>query len=372
MVDYEDDFKPIVVGGTGKSVEDLRNEIEAQIDTSENSNTDEPEELSLEEATEEYKIVIKEPKQKTQELEDEKNNDDSKPRDTDVSKKHKSRAQERIRQVISEKRTIEEERDRYRQEVEMLKQAQLQGTKQSKETLKESLEARQKALKEQYKQAYSEGDADKLLEIQEQMWKVNSDIVDTHRELARVQVEEKQQPTQPVQPKVRASEKALTWIDEHPEFKTDEVFNAASLAVNNKLIREGYDPNSDEFYAELTERLAPRFKDYFKENEEDFGVNEEDEVQLDKSSNSRGHSDVKPASTKKAVSSHQVVPGSSRSPATQIRNPNKKPGTVTFTSREVQAAERMGQDLKTLAKNIDNINRNKDENGFVPIIIKRT
>lgn len=54
--------------------------------------------------------------------------------------------------------------------------------------------------------------------------------------------------------------KAETWIKANPWFNdpSKATEKRSVMAVNNALVEEGYDPNSDEFFRELTRRVAKR------------------------------------------------------------------------------------------------------------------
>ena len=67
-------------------------------------------------------------------------------------------------------------------------------------------------------------------------------------------VQQQQQPQQPVDPKAEA------WASKNDWFGHDEVMTYASFGIHRRLIEdEGFDPQSEEYYAELDKRLVSEF-----------------------------------------------------------------------------------------------------------------
>ncbi len=51
-----------------------------------------------------------------------------------------------------------------------------------------------------------------------------------------------------------------TWFGE------DEIMTLAAFAIDQKLIQEGYDPKTDEYYSEVDKRLRKEFPQKFEES----------------------------------------------------------------------------------------------------------
>ena len=77
---------------------------------------------------------------------------------------------------------------------------------------------------------------------------------------------EKQQPQQPVQrqPDPRAEQ----WAEENKWFGQDEAMTFTALAHHKKLLREGYDPKSDEYYEEINSYMKDQFPNKFEQKEQ--------------------------------------------------------------------------------------------------------
>jgi len=74
---------------------------------------------------------------------------------------------------------------------------------------------------------------------------------------------EKTQPQQtaPRQPDPRAEQ----WAEENKWFGSDEAMTFTALAHHKKLLREGYDPKSDDYYEEINSYMKSQFPHKFKE-----------------------------------------------------------------------------------------------------------
>jgi len=77
---------------------------------------------------------------------------------------------------------------------------------------------------------------------------------------------EKQQPQQHVQrqPDPRAEQ----WAEENKWFGQDEAMTFTALAHHKKLLREGYDPKSDEYYEEINSYMKDQFPNKFEQKEQ--------------------------------------------------------------------------------------------------------
>ena len=125
---------------------------------------------------------------------------------------------------------------------------------------------------------------------------------------------EKQQPQQPVQRK--PDPRAEQWAEDNKWFGQDEAMTFTALAHHKKLLREGFDPKSDEYYGEINSYMKSQFPNKFQ--------NQQTEVK------------------EKAP---QTVAGSSRT--------GKSSGSkrkVTLTPSQVAIAKKLGVPLEEYAK----------------------
>jgi hypothetical protein len=115
--------------------------------------------------------------------------------------------------------------------------------------------------KRRYKAAYESGDADALLEAQEELTgaKIKLDRVNNFKpaplQEVRPVVQTQQSPV--VDPRARA------WQDENPWFGSDDEMTAVALTVHKKLVESRIDPTSDEYYERINSRVRQLFPDAF-------------------------------------------------------------------------------------------------------------
>ena len=166
-----------------------------------------------------------------------------------------------------------------------------------------------------YKKAYDAGDADKVLAAQEK-------LTDAKMKLAKLEevdisLQEDPDPVQR-QESVQVDAKADKWAKENTWFGQDDEMTAYAMGVHNKIVKEGVDPSSDEYYEKINSRMRSNFSEYFGEEEQ----TEEQETKKRKSN---------------------VV-----APASRSTSPKK----VTLTRTQVAIAKKLGVPLELYAKKV--------------------
>ena len=158
--------------------------------------------------------------------------------------------------------------------------------------------------KRRYKLAYESGDSDALVEAQELLTsaKIKMDRVNNFRpalqkEENEVKIAPREVPRQP-----QADPKAARWQSENSWFGSDDEMTSFALGLHTKLIKNGIDPNSDEYYA----RLNSRIRQVFPEN---FGLDSnEPETQQSQSAPSQNSNVVAPATRSTSSSKIRLTP----------------------------------------------------------------
>ena len=149
--------------------------------------------------------------------------------------------------------------------------------------LKGSVEKNQAALLEQakknsaievlsakraYKRAYEAGDADKLLDAQDKLTnaKIKADKLGDFEPEPLQQAEIPVQIPQetPIQPDTKASD----WASENSWFGSDDEMTAYAMGVHSKLVKQGVDTTSDDYYETINSRMRNTFPEEFGETEE--------------------------------------------------------------------------------------------------------
>lgn len=174
-----------------------------------------------------------------------------------------------------------------------------------------------------YREAYEQGDTEKIIAAQESMLTAQTELreAEKHEQVLQSRGRPQQQPVQqPAQPQVaKPSEKALEWTQRNPWFgpRGNRVMTALAYGVHEQLIREeGVKPDTDEYYQKIDEAMRQRFPDYF---EQEGG--EEEQI---------------PSTQRPA----QRTPSTVVAPSN--RNNGTKPRKIQLTATQVALSKRLG------------------------------
>jgi len=168
--------------------------------------------------------------------------------------------------------------------------------------------------KKQYKDAFESGDSDALVNAQEQLTtiKMKSERVNNFKPAPvkeDVPVVQKQQPV---------DEKAISWTRNNDWFGSDDEMTSFALGLHNKLVKDGVDPRSDEYYDKVDARVRQVFPEKFDSEE------------------------TADASTQRTTKRNVVAP------ATRSTAPRK----VVLSQSQVNIAKRLGVPLELYARKV--------------------
>jgi len=207
-------------------------------------------------------------------------------RPEDVTKEELESYSEKVRKRIShlskgyhDERREKEKALRERQELEKFAQQLVEQNKKLKgseaesqklllEEAKEKIDFEYNDAKRKYKEAYELGDTDKVLEAQELLTtaKIKAD------KLSNIKLDTLQTETEPVQYEAEkdtnvtpVDERAEAWRQENTWFNTDIEMTSYALGLHNKLINDGVDPKSDEYYETINARMRKLFPENFED-----------------------------------------------------------------------------------------------------------
>ena len=187
--------------------------------------------------------------------------------------------------------------------------------------VKSNMEAARSALRT----AIEAGDVDAQVKAQEQMATLNADAVRLASLKSQQETEPKVEkqvnvsPSQAEQP-VRTDPKAEAWAARNSWFGNDTAMTYTAFDMHKTLVeKEGYDPQSDEYYEEIDKRLRVEFPNKFDK--------------------------VADTTTEKAKPAQTVA--SARRPANTGRRK-----TVKLTPSQVAIAKRLGVPLEDYAKQL--------------------
>lgn len=123
--------------------------------------------------------------------------------------------------------------------------------------------------KQAYQKAYDDGDAEAMFEAQKNLSKLALDQAQLEQAKRRQekagQVAETQPAAQPQQSTPQPPDpKAEAWAQKNEWFGADQTMTYAAFGVHRQLIEdEGFDPQSDEYYNELDNRMRKEFPHKF-------------------------------------------------------------------------------------------------------------
>ena len=188
--------------------------------------------------------------------------------------------------------------------------------------VKSNMEAARSALRT----AIEAGDVDAQVKAQEQMATLNADAVRLASLKSQQETEPKVEkqvnvsPSQAEQP-VRTDPKAEAWAARNSWFGNDTAMTYTAFDMHKTLVeKEGYDPQSDEYYEEIDKRLRVEFPNKFEK--------------------------MADTTTEKAKPAQTVA--SARRPANTGRRK-----TVKLTPSQVAIAKRLGVPLEEYAKQLN-------------------
>lgn len=174
--------------------------------------------------------------------------------------------------------------------------------------------------KRKYKEAYESGDADSVVEAQEALTsaKLKAERLTNFKPPALQNAEtEVQIPQNTAQPSNAVDERAVEWQKNNSWFGSDEEMTAFALGLHKKLVNQGVDPKSDEYYEKINSRMRQVFPDQFDDQEE--------------------------TGAPKPKAKPNVV-----APATRSTAPKK----IVLTERQVKLAKKLGVPLEIYAKQV--------------------
>jgi hypothetical protein len=140
---------------------------------------------------------------------------------------------------------------------------------------KTRLETQQATLRSIIKRAREEGDIDTETEAQQRLAELSYEQrqVSDWIEQQKAQPVQRQEPVYQPQPQqyqqqpARPSVKADAWAEKNPWFGQDRTMTYAAWGIHQTLVdEEGIDPESDEYYTELDNRLRNEFPNKFQQS----------------------------------------------------------------------------------------------------------
>jgi hypothetical protein len=169
--------------------------------------------------------------------------------------------------------------------------------------------------KEILKQAHETGDVDKIVDAQEAL--ANLTVEKGTLKAVRAETAEDPKPEQTAPPDPVPAPaapppdpRAESWAKENDWFGQDEVMTYAAFGIHRRLIEdEGFDPQSDEYYAEIDKRLRSEFPQKFdQKSKSNGGSRKVASAEASASRNRSGRKTVRLTSSQVAIAKRLNVP----------------------------------------------------------------
>jgi len=173
---------------------------------------------------------------------------------------------------MSNRTDIYREAIRLEEENKRLKSTLATGEKEYVSSIQATANLELEMAKRAYKDAYDNGDSDRLVEAQQAMQEASIKIAQAKSfKLPPLQDDDfnvKSQQEQYQQPAVAVPDaRAQAWRDKNDWFGADEEMTAAALGLHEKLKRNGVVVGSDDYYSTLDKTMRKRFSEYFEDSE---------------------------------------------------------------------------------------------------------
>ena len=244
-----------------------------------NAGQEEQIEIEFEEPQEEEKPQVEvQNEEEKQEVVEPKQEEDKAPELEGIETKG---AEKRIRQLIRQRKERDEHIQALIQKNEELNTNLRTKDKEVNTLGKSSLDASEKQLTDKielaravYTEAFEEGDKDRVLKAQEMLNDAQIDLKNVtaaknnYQEIEDVPQQAQPQPQQQVRQQPANDPRAEDWASKNDWFGKDNVMTAAALAIDAELKGEGYDPQDQDFYQEIDNRLKKAFPQKLGESQE--------------------------------------------------------------------------------------------------------
>lgn len=279
------------------------------------------------------------------ESEDDEQDESDVKADSKQEVERKSRAQDRIRQLVAAKKAADDEKEKLRAELEELRANSMSVRKQSLTSQESLIEQQIETTKRELKRAIEDGDVEAQLTHSEKLadLKVDKRIVSAQAN----KIPEKQETQTRTQTRNEdIPEEMHYWIQENewflkPQTREERKKQRLVVELGAELVKDGYSEHDPEFYDELEARL-----------QKSFAKSGSDDVVLNKETDS--------SSARKTSKPAVQVSGASRAPVTTRRN-----GKVALTPEERTIARRLNLSENDYA--LSKVKKEKSDNGWTTI-----
>ena len=144
------------------------------------------------------------------------------------------------------------------------------------ESAKKMAAAEHDDAKAQYKKAYESGEADAVVEAQEALTTAKMKVERVNNlKLPTLQEDEYDVQTQTTAPAQSVDDRAVDWQKANKWFGEDDEMTSFALGLHQKLVKQGVNPRSDDYYEKINSRMRQVFPESFEDDDDHEEVTEE-------------------------------------------------------------------------------------------------
>ena len=206
------------------------------------------------------------------------------------------------------------------EENKKLKGSLNQGQNALLEQAKKAVSSEMEDARRKYKEAYEAGDSEALVDAQENLTSTKLKLDRINNFKPTPLQEEEAEVTIPQVSTQATDPKAEKWREKNEWFGSDDEMTSFALGLHNKLVKNGVDPSSDDYYDKVNSRMRQVFPEAFDTEEPA----------------------EKPEKEERRTKSNVVAP------ATRSSSPKK----VVLTQTQVNIAKRLGVPLELYARKV--------------------
>ena len=174
--------------------------------------------------------------------------------------------------------------------------------------------------KADYKKAYESGEADAVVKAQEALTDAKMKLERVNNlKLPALQEDKYEVQTETTAPTQSVDDRAVAWQSKNKWFGEDDEMTSFALGLHQKLVKQGVNPRSDDYYEKINSRMRQVFPESFEDDDD--------------------HEEVTEEPRRKAT----VVASATRSVA---------PKKITLSRTQVALAKRLGVPLEEYAKQV--------------------
>lgn len=173
-------------------------------------------------------------------------------------------------QALRERQAAEDMAKRMLEENKQLKSRLSSGEQSYLTTYKNAAELELNAAKRAYKEAYDMGDADRLVEAQQQIADANYKLRRAEEYVPSRHEEETEVQSVPEAQVPRPDQRTIAWQERNDWFGKDEEMTSLALGLHQKLVKQygaSY-PSTDEYWQKVDDTMRRRFPDYFEDDQQ--------------------------------------------------------------------------------------------------------